>query len=408
MEGFILTNKSSIALKYLTKLLLMQEADVQSYLMTKLLDYGYQPVLSTSEGNARYIYAVGKQPFLMVAHTDTVLATPTKLIISTNYVEESTELDPSSLALSGNTSLGADDRSGIAAILYYLDLGLRPYLLFPSGEESGGLGTNEFIKTDLSIFTGQVNFMIQFDRQGTNDAVQYSDSNDTLMKVFESTGFFKKAEGSFTDISLLMPVLGVSGLNLSIGYSGQHTANEKIDVNSFDSSIQEAYKILTTMDLNVKHQYLKRVLAPLEPYKGSSNTSLYYGEYDYKSSWGTGYTYNTKKKSTYKSTCNYCMGDFDECYQLSDGMDVCKECFNEPSNNLKQNCYGFCSGCETHAILNPTSLFENLHFVLSFNTGTLELGCPECLEPLEDVNLDVMVDNKTSLRDFIAAKMKGF
>jgi hypothetical protein len=346
----------------------------------------------------------------MVAHTDTVLATPTKLYLSPTYeVDDYADaLVPSSLTLTGNTSLGADDRAGIAAILHYLDLGLRPYILFPSGEESGGLGTTEFIKTDLSTFSGRLNFMIQFDRQGTTDAVQYSDSNDTLMKVFESTGFFKKAEGSFTDISLLMPALNVSGLNLSIGYSGQHTAHEKLDVNAFDRAIEEAYKILTTMDLNVKHQYLKRVYEQLEPFKPTSYASSYYGEYDYNTSWGKGYSYNSKKKPTYKSTCNFCMGDFDECYQLSDGMDVCKECFNEPSNNLKENCYGFCAGCETHAILNPGSLFETLHFVLSFNTGTLELGCPECLEPLEDVNLDVKVDNKTTLRDYIAAKMKGF
>jgi len=380
--------------------LMCNESDLQLFMIDVLTYFEYQ-IKFVNNGSESYICGVGKQPFLMVAHTDTVKPTPNKLLVtmSTNQYNNYSYYDPAPFLLSGKGGLGADDRAGIVAIILYLFAGLRPHIFLPSGEESGGLGTKAFIKNDLNVFADKINFMVQFDRQGSTDAVQYSDSNTSLIDIFTQE-YFKKAIGSYTDISDLMPAYGISGVNLSIGYDKQHTTDETLDVSTFLSCIKSAYKTLTTMDLNVKHVYVKTVLPVLE--------TKPFSDYDYRyQNWGSSFTPSSKTTYFTKEECELCNAVVDEVYPVDD-IEVCKDCLHEPSNGLIENIYGFCASCCTYHTPNLANLFGKLALVVTQNDTAFSVACPECLEPLTEVNLDVKVSKSQTLKEFLLSKLKGF
>lgn len=381
-------------LLFLHDVLTLTEADLQLKLFEYLTELGYNPTF-VNNGSESYIYALGKEPWLLVAHTDTVLPTPSQLFIKNELLGDNLFL------LSGKGGLGADDRAGVAAMILYLAAGLRPSIFLPSGEEKGGLGTKAFIKNDMNVFADKINFMIQFDRQGTNDAVQYTDTNQTLMNIFTQE-YFKKTFGSYTDISDLMPAYFISGLNLSIGYDKQHTSEETLDVHAFLCSIKAAYKTLTTMDLSIKHYYVQYVTPVIEPKP--------FTEYDYRytNSWSTSsYSPSTKTASSYKADCEICQATVQETFYVDD-IDVCKECLYEPSNGLVENIYGFCPFCDSYHTPNLANLFGKVALVVTQNDDSFSVACPECLEPLTELNLNVKVSNTMTLREFILSKLKGF
>ena len=72
----------------------------------------------------------------------------------------------------------------------------------------------------------------------------YSCDNPDFEEFIESTGYFKTAWGSVSDISTIAPALGVAAVNLSSGYFNEHTTKETINVEALLSTIEEAKKIL--------------------------------------------------------------------------------------------------------------------------------------------------------------------
>ena len=73
-------------------------------------------------------------------------------------------------------------------------------------------------------------FLVEIDRKGANDAVYYDCDNPDFEEYITGKGF-QTAIGSFSDISLLAPELGVAAVNLSSGYYNAHTLHEFINVN---------------------------------------------------------------------------------------------------------------------------------------------------------------------------------
>ncbi len=391
--------ESTDVITLLRRLLLTPESQLQTLLVEFLNDFGYEPKF-INNGSESYIYALGKQPFLMVAHTDTVLDTPKQLLVKTNIEQLFETWHPAeTVILSGDTSLGADDRAGIAALLIYLAFGLRPSIFLPSGEEKGGLGTKAFIKNDMNVFVDKINFMIQFDRQSTHDCVQYTDTNQSLMNIFTQK-YFKPAIGSYTDISDLMPAYGISGLNLSIGYDKQHTIDETLDVQAFLSSIKSAYQVLTTMDLSLKHTYVKAAPVVID-YDTPRYSSLDWSSYSYT-------TTSTKSKTSSPIyECDLCEAPSEDLINVTD-VSVCKNCLHEPSNNLINSIYGYCPTCDQHHLLDLHSIFGKIVLVASATDSDFSVACPDCCDALFEVNFDVKVTPTVTLREFIASRLKGF
>ena len=188
----------------LTKLLKMTQPEVKRFCKGFLKSFGYKPVLKDG-----FLFAQGDLPIALVAHMDTVFSPPTSLKFTKNSV-------------TSPTGLGADDRAGIYGILEMVRRGYRPTIILLEDEEIGGIGAYKFIDQDITL---DVRYMIELDRQGQDDAVFYDCDNIEFTNYICEFGF-KKATGSFSDISIIAPHYGVGAVNLSIGYYSQHTINE--------------------------------------------------------------------------------------------------------------------------------------------------------------------------------------
>lgn len=186
-------------------------------------------IFCTNSFYKNYWYKKGDIPICLVAHIDTVW--------ERIKVKREGNILKSALLFTG---IGADDRLGVAFILTLIRAGYKPHILLLDSEELGGLGANEFIKQVDKI---DVNLFIELDRCGSNDYIMYDNTNEKTKKYIENFGFVENY-GSFTDISILCPYFGISGINLSIGYYKQHTSDEYIDLQIAQQNILRIVKIL--------------------------------------------------------------------------------------------------------------------------------------------------------------------
>lgn len=184
-----------------------------------------------------YIYAKGEVPILLVAHVDTVF----------NYGERLILHDSRHNIIWSPDGLGADDRAGIAAIIEILNRGLKPHVVITNGEENGATGAREAAN---EIDFPKLKFAISLDRKGSKDAVYYGCANKEFKEYIESFGF-KTGIGTFSDISIICPTIGIAGVNLSIGYYLEHTYSEFLMVEVWHNTINRVCSIL--QDENSKY-----------------------------------------------------------------------------------------------------------------------------------------------------------
>lgn len=178
-----------------------------------------------------YLIAEGDLPVLLVAHLDTVHLHPPMALFH----------DPEQQVIWSPEGLGADDRAGVFSILQILQDGYRPWVLFTVGEETGGYGA--WVAADSNRIDERVNFIIELDRKGKDDAVYYECGNRDFERFISSFGF-KTQEGLFSDISILSPMTGIAAVNLSIGYYNEHTLGEFLYYPYMFDTINKVEKIL--------------------------------------------------------------------------------------------------------------------------------------------------------------------
>ena len=187
----------------------MTQPEVKAYMKQYLESKRYKVI--DEDG---FLYAKGDVPVLLVAHMDTVH----KQVCKTINVKDDKMTSPQ--------GIGGDDRCGVYIIGQILR-GRRCSVLLCEDEEKGGVGANKFAKTEY-IHTLDVNYMIEFDRRGRDDAVFYSCGNTEFIDfILYNTGY-KQAQGTYSDISTLMPASKLCGVNLSSGYYKEHTNDEYV------------------------------------------------------------------------------------------------------------------------------------------------------------------------------------
>ena len=219
-----------------------------------------------------FVYAEGKFPVLLVAHMDTVHKSLVKKIIDENGI------------ISSPNGIGGDDRCGIYMVLQIVKQ-INCSVLFCEDEEVGGIGATKFTETELAEeLEGKFNYLIEFDRRGSNDAVFYECDNKNF-EDFITKDFYKTAHGSYSDICTVAPVLNAAAVNLSCGYYKAHTTDEYVVWDEMQKSIGKAIKILNRTTETDKFEYIP---APInfDSYRG-------YGLYDddeyYYYNYGYGY-----------------------------------------------------------------------------------------------------------------------
>lgn len=186
-----------------------------------------------------FILVKGIAPILLVAHLDTVHEESVKDICATT----------DSNILMSPQGIGGDDRCGCYALVKcYESAPVKPFLLFTCEEEVGGIGAQAFCdyfrKKLLPPSLTQLKLIVEIDRKGANDAVYYDCYNPEFEDYITSKGF-KTAHGSFSDISVIAPTLGIAAVNLSAGYYNAHKLHEYINRQELERTISRVIDIVS-------------------------------------------------------------------------------------------------------------------------------------------------------------------
>lgn len=209
-----------------------------------------------------FVFAQGTFPVLLVAHLDTVHETKPKMIVVTGDKD----------IISSPEGIGGDDRCGVYMIFEVI----KKYncsVLFCEDEEIGGIGAHKFTKSTVAQGL-DINYIIEFDRKGKNDAVFY-DCDNVEFEQFITEKFYKTEYGTFSDISIIAPHLGVAAVNLSCGYYNAHTKSEYIVISEMRASINATCDILASTTDENKYIYVE-AMSMRDSYFGDI-----WGEYDY-------------------------------------------------------------------------------------------------------------------------------
>lgn len=216
----------------------MTQQEVKAFMKDYLTSQKYDVI--DEDG---FLYAKGDIPVLLVAHMDTV------------HKEKCADISISDGRISSKQGIGGDDRCGVF-IISEIVKELHCSVLLCEDEESGGIGAKKFTDTDY-INNLDVNYMIEFDRKGNNDAVFYSCDNKEFTRfVVDATGF-EHAYGSFSDISVLMPAAKLSAVNLSSGYYNAHSVTEYVVWLDMTNTIEAARELIKT-ECNGPFEYVAK------------------------------------------------------------------------------------------------------------------------------------------------------
>ena len=195
-------------------------------LETELIENGY-----AVQKQSGFLYAQGTVPVLLVAHLDTVHRTQPETIC---YSADGT-------VMMSPQGIGGDDRAGVYMILRLIQR-VHCHVLFCEDEETGGHGAQAFIKSGIKP---DVNYIVELDRTGSNDAVFYQCRNRQFERHINSFGF-QTAFGSFSDISILAPHLNLAAVNLSTGYYHAHQPGEYVRLDEVEDLVGRIAKLLQT------------------------------------------------------------------------------------------------------------------------------------------------------------------
>lgn len=221
------------------KIIRYSQYKLKNALETSLKAQNYTPI--NKDG---FLYAKGEIPVLLIAHLDTVHKERAKDIY---------RLKSNGFIMSPQ-GIGGDDRCGIYMIMEIIKTH-RCSVLFCEDEEIGGIGARKFLKSKIPI---NVNYMIEFDRMGRNDAVFYDCENLEFTDFICKNGGFKENFGTFSDISLLAPSLGIAAVNISSGYYKAHTLMEYIDMSIVKNNIERVKEIISIPSVRFEYVESKR------------------------------------------------------------------------------------------------------------------------------------------------------
>ncbi len=160
------------------------------------------------------------------------------------------------IVMNKNGILGADDRAGIMAILYIMNIckekGMRPpNILLTNHEESGGAGMKKFVTDCTPELMKDVHLIVALDRRGSVDYVYYNEPDKEVKMYTEMFGFLKSC-GSYNDIKDLTDAWSIPSVNLSVGYYSAHTKSEELHL---DEMLLTANRVIDMMENPIGKRY---------------------------------------------------------------------------------------------------------------------------------------------------------
>ena len=207
-------------------------------LVTKTYPMGHEtevleflPDLEIDKFGNYYKVIAGDDTTMFTSHLDTADRTqlPTKLL---SKIEDGDEY----IYTDGTSILGADDKAGVAVMLYMMENKIPGIYYFFIGEERGGIGSRDLASEYSSFdFLKNIKKCVSFDRRKTGSVItsQYGRvccSNEfatALCKEYNKSGLNLSTDptGVFTDSASFIDDISEC-TNVSVGYNNEHTARE--------------------------------------------------------------------------------------------------------------------------------------------------------------------------------------
>ena len=251
----IMESTNNMDLGLLKRIMRMDKEQLFNFL-EKELSRVYKEI-DTNGLERNFMFCEGQLPILVIAHLDTVFE---DYNYGTSYMKDdwwsiydyhANDVSMKEIyhdrvegVMWSPEGLGADDRVGVFMIVSLVRRGLRPYILFTTDEESGSASGYEFAALYQNEFKNyNIKYLMELDRSGYNDCVFYNCDNPLFVEFVESYGF-EENSGSFTDISAICPILGIAGVNLSVGYYNEHSKTEMIDLFTMSKNFDIIYKMI--------------------------------------------------------------------------------------------------------------------------------------------------------------------
>lgn len=294
-------------MKKFEEILKMDQKDLKSYLVNYMRSRGYK--CDVGDG---YLYAKGSVPVLLLAHLDRHPIH--KNLVKDIKIKTVTKDNTTETRWSSPQGICGDDRCGVWTIMNIVK-SYKPSVLFCEDEEIGSVGCDKFAKTEMAKNLG-VDFMVQIDRRGSNDAVFYSCDNKEFTKWIEEVTGYKEKMGTFTDIAKLMPVAKTAAVNLSSGYYNEHTKDEYIVMEELEHTMEAVEKLikeeikLKEEGKNKQYNYVKKEYSWIDygnsgkrwsdGWSGGFSRGYYYDDDYDDGGWG-GYNYSGFKKKEKRS-----------------------------------------------------------------------------------------------------------
>lgn len=144
--------------------------------------------------------------------------------------------------------LGADDGAGIWLLLQMIDAQIPGLYIFHRAEEAGGQGSSYIASKTPELLTG-IERAIAFDRRGTKDIITHQGGDRCCSEAF-ATALAKELymkhkpspNGIFTDTANYVELIPEC-TNISIGYDGEHTPQELLDVDYLFELVQAVQEV---------------------------------------------------------------------------------------------------------------------------------------------------------------------
>ena len=296
------------------ELLSKTQEELRRFVICKLAELGYEKDMVFTKD---YVFAKGNIPVLLVAHLDTVHK-DLPIIFH----------DENKKALWSPQGIGGDDRCGVYAILKICQE-LKPYVLFTTDEEIGAVGAEKFAQEINGKLLKKVNFAIEIDRRGFNEAVFYDCGNNEFQEFILSFGFDEEI-GSFSDICMLSPKFDFASVNLSAGYYNEHTNYEYIMLDHLEYTICLVKKILQNEGSFKRYEYdeVPKIYKYDKAYWDAYYDSLKMKEVDKKSFFNDGVVNDNTLLMMENDYNNMTEKEWFEKYQF------------EKPNSIDEICYG--------------------------------------------------------------------
>lgn len=218
----------------------------------EFIDKAHPDMMQDAFGNR--ILRIGSAPILWSSHVDTVAAAGGPQLLNFDTETGIVEL----AAGKPGMSLGADDGVGIWIMLALIEKGMEGLYVFHRGEEKGCLGSRWIVNNTPDLLTG-IDAAIAFDRAGYRDIITHQSFGMTASDKFAwslaaqlnkvgTLRFQPDDTGVYTDTNEYAHLIPEC-TNVSVGYYGQHTSGETLDVHH----AEELLSAVLMLDLDAFH-----------------------------------------------------------------------------------------------------------------------------------------------------------